>query len=147
MVGWIIDSMDMSLSKLWEMVKNREAWHAAVHGVTKSWTQLSNSTTTTTNFPPCHFPYAVHAFSAPGKTKYFQFFQQAMSSHLQAFHMLILLFFSLSLKLLSWLILFKLHPPPTPPCLHSGAFSLKMSLSCPLSPPSPPLLPQSLPRF
>ena len=41
MVGWIIDSMDMSLSKLWEMVKNREAWGAAVHGVTKSQTQLS----------------------------------------------------------------------------------------------------------
>ena len=38
----IIDSMDMSLSKLQEMVKDREAWHAAVHGVTKSWTQLSN---------------------------------------------------------------------------------------------------------
>ena len=34
----IIDLMDMSLSKLWEMVKNREAWHAAVHGVVKSWT-------------------------------------------------------------------------------------------------------------
>jgi len=32
----IIDSMDMSLSKIWEMVKDREAWHAAVHGVTKS---------------------------------------------------------------------------------------------------------------
>ena len=33
----ITDSMDMSLSKLWEMVKNREAWRAAVHGITKSW--------------------------------------------------------------------------------------------------------------
>ena len=34
----ITDSMDMSLSKLWEMVKGRKAWHAAVHGATKSWT-------------------------------------------------------------------------------------------------------------
>ena len=42
----IIDSMDMSLSKLWEMVKDREAWHAAVYGVTKNWTQLSDWTTT-----------------------------------------------------------------------------------------------------
>ena len=38
----ITDSMDMSLSKLQEMVKDREAWHVAVHGVTKSWTQLSD---------------------------------------------------------------------------------------------------------
>ena len=38
----ITDSMDMNLSKLWEIVDNREAWHAVVHGVVKSWTQLSN---------------------------------------------------------------------------------------------------------
>ena len=34
----IMDSMDMSLSKLWEIVKDRKAWHAAVHGVAKGWT-------------------------------------------------------------------------------------------------------------
>ena len=46
----ITDSLAMSLSKLREIVKDREGWCAAVHGVTKSWTQLNDWTTTTLVF-------------------------------------------------------------------------------------------------
>ena len=44
-MGWldsITDSMDVNLSTLWETLKGREAWRAAVHGAAKSWTQLSD---------------------------------------------------------------------------------------------------------
>ena len=49
-VDGISDSMDMSLSKLQEVAKDRKTWCAALHGVAKSWTQLSDWTTTTTKF-------------------------------------------------------------------------------------------------
>ena len=49
----ITDSMDMSLSKLQETVKDGEAWHVAVLGVSKSWIKLSNGTTTTVSVSQC----------------------------------------------------------------------------------------------
>ena len=65
MVRWldiITDSMDMNLSKLWEIVKNREAWNAIVPGFATSHTRLSDWTTTSSKSTPESyiFPYAIH---------------------------------------------------------------------------------------
>ena len=49
----ITEATDKKLSKLWEIVMDREAWHAAIHGITKSWTQLSNWATTGINMMKC----------------------------------------------------------------------------------------------
>ena len=57
----ITDSMDMSLSKLWEMVKDREAWRAGVHGVTKGRRQLSDWTTTERHGKHPSFFLAIHS--------------------------------------------------------------------------------------
>ena len=46
MVRWYDNSMDMSLSKFWETVKDREGWCAVVHGVKRNWTRLSDLTAT-----------------------------------------------------------------------------------------------------
>ena len=59
----ITDSMDVSLSELWEMVMDRKAWRTVIHGVAKSWTRLSDLTEliTTEIFEPNRFSYLTKA--------------------------------------------------------------------------------------
>ena len=59
----ITDSMDMSFSKLWEVVQDREAWYVAVHGVTKNLTWLSNLITATQKFLFSLFKYVVQHYN------------------------------------------------------------------------------------
>ena len=62
----IIDSMDINLSKLWETVTDREAWHAAVHGVAKTWPVIRPSIHPSTR-PPIHL--SIHPLIHPSTPK------------------------------------------------------------------------------
>ena len=63
----ITNSMNMNLSKLWEIVEDRGAWLAAVHGVAKSWTRLSDFTLTS-HFHALEKEMAIHPVFLPGES-------------------------------------------------------------------------------
>ena len=70
----ITDSMDMSLGKVWELVMDKEAWCAAVHGVTKSWTRLSDWTELSHLIPSAQrsgsdFPEGLRGTTDPGPAR------------------------------------------------------------------------------
>ena len=74
----ITDSMDMSLSRLQELVMDREAWHVVVHGVSKSWTQQSRLTI---NSPKMSLPYIQnHIFPSPYEQHSFYCFSACKNS-------------------------------------------------------------------
>ena len=60
----ITDSMNVSLSELWELVMDREAWRAGIHGVTKSRTRLSDATELNSNKKTCHFNVLFSTYSS-----------------------------------------------------------------------------------
>ena len=77
----ITDSMDMSLSKLQEIVKDREAWHDAVHWVAKSWTRLTDLRTTT-QLLSCRFIFSVNSSPCqPAPSRIRRYFMQTFPEY------------------------------------------------------------------